>query len=130
MEQIAWISRWFILKKYIVKMFLFHNHSRNLIRYNVCTNMLTWCNRWMASFVDTICYVSKIIWQKKSNLMMLVKFWYRLFSNVIICVWFSCLLETGTKFSRLLRQCFFHYLITNRIQNMTSKTTTFKVLLP
>ena len=33
--------------------------------------MLTRYNRWMVSFVDTICYVSKIIWQKKSNLTIL-----------------------------------------------------------
>ena len=69
MEQIAWVSRWFVLKKYIVKMFLFRNRSRNLLLYNDCTTMLTWCNRWMLSFIDTICYVSKIIWQKISNLM-------------------------------------------------------------
>ena len=34
-------------------------------------NMLTRYNRWVVSSVDTICYVSKIKWQKKSNLMML-----------------------------------------------------------
>ena len=70
MEQIAWVSRWFVLKKYIVQIFLFR-HSRNLLLYNVCTTTLTWYNRWMVSFVDTICYFLKIRWQKKSNLMIL-----------------------------------------------------------
>ena len=32
---------WFVLKKYIVKIFLFR-HSRNLLLYNVCTTMLTY----------------------------------------------------------------------------------------
>ena len=70
MEQIAWVSRWFVLKKYIVKMFLFR-HSQKLLLYNVCTTMWTWHNRWMESFADTICYVSKTIWQKNINLMIL-----------------------------------------------------------
>ena len=70
-------------------MFLFR-HSRSLLLYNVCCfvpstvakarlgttsdligTMLSRYNRWMVSLVDTICYVSKIIWQKKSNLMIL-----------------------------------------------------------
>ena len=52
-------------------MFLFRNNSWNLLLYYVCTTMLTWWNQWMVLFVDTICYVSKIIWQKISNLMIL-----------------------------------------------------------
>ena len=71
MEQIAWVSRWFVLKKYLVKKFLFRNRSRNLLLYYVHTTMLIWCNRWTVSFVDTICYVSKRIWRKISNLMIL-----------------------------------------------------------
>ena len=57
-------------KKYIVKMFSIR-HSWSLLLYNVCTRMLTWYNRWMVSFVNTIFYVSKIIWQKKRNLIIL-----------------------------------------------------------
>ena len=74
-EQIARVSRWFLLKKYIVKMFLFSNRSRNLfftaftasrnlLLYCVCATLLTWCNRWIVSFVDTICNVWKIITKK------------------------------------------------------------------
>ena len=37
MEQIVWVSRWFVLKKYIVKMILFRNHSRNFLLYYVCS---------------------------------------------------------------------------------------------
>ena len=69
--QVAWVSRWFILKKYIVKMFLFCNCSRNLLLFYVFTTMVTLCNWWMVSFVGTIFYVWKIIWQKISNLMIL-----------------------------------------------------------
>ena len=64
-EQIARVSRLFVLKNYIVKIFLVRNRSRNLFLYYVCTSMLTWCNRWMVSYVDTICYVCKILRQKK-----------------------------------------------------------------
>ena len=58
-------------KKIYCQFFLFRNHSRSLLLYYVCITMLTWCNRWMVSFVDTICHVSKIIWRKISNLMIL-----------------------------------------------------------
>ena len=56
------------LKKYIVKIFWFR-HSRNLLLYNVSTTMLTWCNRWVVSFVDTICCFENN--DKKSNLIIL-----------------------------------------------------------
>ena len=108
MEQIAWVSRWFVLKETILSNVFV---SRSLLLDNVCfvpvplqrapmlptgsvpnstksvakarlgttsdliwtmlTPWLTQYNRWMVSFDDTICYVSKIIWQKNSNLMIL-----------------------------------------------------------
>ena len=82
-------------------MFLFR-HSWSLLLYNVCCfvpsavakarlgttsdliwTMLTRYNRWMVLFVDTICYVPKIIWQIKNNLNTWL-FWYWLFTSVII----------------------------------------------
>ena len=117
-EQIAWVSRWFELKKYIAKMFLFR-HSQSLLLYNVCTTMLTWYNRWMVSFVDTICYVSKIIWQKR-NLMIHDNSGIELFKNVIIRAWFSCLLENWIKFLHLWQHMFYD-LITNRSRQSCQK---------
>ena len=88
MEQIAWVSRWFLLKKiYCQNVFVSaltesSTLQRSLFRsqcrckgktgwaLHLIWTMLTRYNRWMVPFVDT-CYVSKIIWQKKSNLMIL-----------------------------------------------------------
>ena len=136
-------------------MFLFC-HSWRLLLYNVCCfipsavaksrlgttsdliwTILTWYNLWMVSFVDTICYVSKIIWQKK-KINDTWKFWYWLFINVIIRAWFYCLLENWTKFSRILAHpatCSLRLdfeAVTSKLskkQNVMSQTTIFKVLL-
>ena len=107
MEHIDWVSRWFVLKKNILSKCFCYGVSRSLLLYNVCCfvpsaverqdwavgatsdlilTMLTRYIRWMVSFVDTICYVSKIIWQKN------IIYWYLIILVLIIheC-YYSCL---------------------------------------
>ena len=94
--------------------------------------MLTRYNRWMVSFVDTICYVSKIIWQKK------VIYWYLIILVLIIheC-YYSCLVFLFTsKLNQILQNWTNLRLdfkaVTSKLskkQNVTSQTTIFKILL-
>ena len=57
-------------KKSILSIF-FGSVIVHAIYYTICTTLLTWCNRWIISFFDTICYVSKRRYKKISNLMIL-----------------------------------------------------------
>ena len=138
MEQIAWVSRWFVLKKYIIKMLFFRNRSRNLLLYYVCTASLTWRNRWLASFVDTI-YVWKIIWQKIRNLMILDNSGVD-YSRMLLFVFgfrvYWKIEPNSRAFSRLRQHLLYKQLdykvVKSKLskkQNVIAKKTIFKVLL-
>ena len=129
MEQTAWVSRWFVLKKYIVKMFSVVVHGI----YYFTTFVQLFCHdaidEWYR-FFDTICYVSKIIWQKKSNLMIVDNSGID-YSLMLLFV-FGFLVywkiePYSPAFSRLN-----YTAVTSKLskkQTVTSKTTIFKVLL-
>ena len=61
---------------------------------------MTWCNQWIVSFVDTICYVWRILckWKPMSNLLMLDNFG-RLCTNVVISVYITWNFSRCTDFS-------------------------------
>ena len=123
-EHIAWVSKWFVLKKYIVNIFLVRNRSRNLLLYYVFTPMLTWCNRRMAWFVDTICYVCKITWQKISNLMILDNFGID-YSRMLLFVFGFLVywkIEPNSRALSRLRQHLVYALITKRSRQSCQKS--------
>ena len=71
MEQIVWVSWWFVLNKYIVKMFLFSNRSWNLLLYYVFTSMLTWCiDEWYRLLIQFVRFLKEYD-KKISNLVIL-----------------------------------------------------------
>ena len=117
-EQIAWVSRWFVLKKiYCQNVFVpLLTEFITLQRLHNYVDMIQSMNG-IVCWYNLLCFENNMT--KKSNLMILDNSG-RLFTNVIIRAWFSCLLENWTKLSRLWQHLVYD-LITNRSRQTCQK---------
>ena len=104
-QRISWVSLWCMRKKYLVKMFFCEfSHTNNKYSYGIYyrTNRTTFVQLWHNAIDEWYRLLRQFVIfgeinDKKMSNLMILDYSGRLCTNVVIRVWFTCLLKNSPK---------------------------------